>query len=171
MKRAREQNVESAAGQQGETAHHDTTTGSPDRKKPRRAGRAEDDDEEGGLEWNLLRDLPYVAFRRLLDFLSVNSGGAFGNLVIGRKLVIDLVFGLNWNRGLVECCLAWGAGAMPRARRKRAVRGRAHLGRRPASGRRGGLRAEDGGPGKAAALPAALVRNSLTVPCRVVCCA
>jgi hypothetical protein len=75
MKRAREQN-ESAAGQQGETAHRDTTTASPDRKKPR-AGRAEDyDDKEGGLEWNLLRDLPYVAFRRLLDFLSSATADA-----------------------------------------------------------------------------------------------
>jgi hypothetical protein len=73
MKRAREQNVE-AAGQEGETAsaHHDhTTTASPNNKKPRCGGLVDGDDEDGGLiEWNLLRDLPYVAFRRLLDFLS-----------------------------------------------------------------------------------------------------
>jgi len=79
MKRAREQNVE-AAGHEAETAsahhHDDTTTASPN-KKPRR-GRS--DDEEGGLiEWNLLCDLPYVAFRQLLDFLSscpANAGAA-----------------------------------------------------------------------------------------------
>jgi hypothetical protein len=88
MKRAREQNVDEA-GQEGEAAsahhHHDddhTTTASPNKKKPRRGGGLVDDDEdEGGLieEWNLLCDLPYVAFRRLLDFLSsspANAGAA-----------------------------------------------------------------------------------------------
>jgi hypothetical protein len=87
MKRAREQNVE-AAGQEGEAAsahHHDdhTTTASPNKKKPRRGGGLVDDDDEdeGGSieEWNLLCDLPYVAFRHLLDFLSscpANAGAA-----------------------------------------------------------------------------------------------
>jgi hypothetical protein len=40
-----------------------------------------DDEDEGGSieEWNLLCDLPYVAFRHLLDFLSscpANAGAA-----------------------------------------------------------------------------------------------
>jgi hypothetical protein len=86
MKRAREQNVEAAGQQGGETAvcvvlpahrhDDDTTTASPNRKKPRLGGRVDDDDKEGGLEWNLLRDLPYVAFRRLLDFLSSATANA-----------------------------------------------------------------------------------------------
>jgi hypothetical protein len=78
MKRAREDSVDASGqlGGQGETAcvvlpahHHHQTK--------RRRGELvdnDDDDEEGGLEWNLLRDLPYVAFRRLLDFLSPSEG-------------------------------------------------------------------------------------------------
>ena len=54
-----------------------TTTASPNIKK---GGGLVDDDEEGGsIEWNLLCDLPYVAFRQLLDFLSscpANAGAA-----------------------------------------------------------------------------------------------
>jgi hypothetical protein len=91
MKRAREQN-ESAAGQQGETAHHDTATASPDRKKPR-AGRAEyDNDKEGGLEWNLVRDLPYVAFRRLLDFLSSAATADAGTPPFSISLLYCILF-------------------------------------------------------------------------------
>jgi len=131
MKRAGEHNAE-AAGQEGETApahHHDdhttttTTTASLNKKKPRRGGGLVDDalahQEEGALieEWNLLCDLPYVAFRHLLDFLSSSPANAgvppsfvdfIINLVI--NLVIDSAEGVVW------------PGAVPRARRERAVR-------------------------------------------------
>ncbi len=64
-------------GGQGETAcvvlpahHHHQTK--------RRRGELvdDDDDDEGGLAWNLVRDLPYVAFRRLPDFLSSATADA-----------------------------------------------------------------------------------------------
>jgi hypothetical protein len=84
MKRAREQNVE-AGRQEGEIAsarHDDRSTASPNKKKPRGDGSVDEDEEGGLIEWNLLRDLPYVPFRRLLDFLSVNSGAGAAPFVI-----------------------------------------------------------------------------------------
>jgi hypothetical protein len=144
MKRAREQNVEAAGQQGGETAvcvvlpahRHDddtTTTASPNRKKPRLGGRVDDDDKEGGLEWNLLRDLPYVAFRRLLDFLSsatANAGTApflylLGSIYLRFVYMFMCLFVYLFIclfRGLVEGSFAWGAGAVPRARREWTVR-------------------------------------------------
>ena len=111
-----------------ETSHcellaHDATTASPSRKKPRLGG--EPVDEEARDEWNLLSDLPYVALRCLLDFLSSTAsptGTRFRFRFICWKLVFSLFMAEGSGLvlpGVPELCRVRAENALFLGRRKR----------------------------------------------------